>query len=523
MNRASERPLTNPVFRALWIATLVSNTGTWMHDVGAGWLMTSLSTDPLMVALVQAATTLPLFVLALPAGALADILDRRKLLIGAHVFGLAATLLLATATPLGLTSAWGLLCLTAMISVGAALSAPAFQAIVSELVGGPALQKAVTLNSLSVNIARAVGPALGGVIIAAAGSSAVFALNAVSMLGVIVVLARWRRPAPDRHLPPEHFIAAMRAGLRYALQAREFQAVLVRSAGFFLFASCLWALLPIIGRRELELGAAGYGGMLAFLGLGAIFGAVSLPQLRAQLSANGLAVTATLLLAIAMAGLSQASSFGTAAMVLFAGGTAWIIMIASLTGGAQASSPNWVKARAVALFIVVFQGSMTAGAILWGALASHIGVAHTLLWAAAALTAATLKLAWRHPLHDLARLDLSPSLHWPVPLIVQDVAEDRGPVLVTIEYRVDPERVDEFSRAMQGVRRIRLRDGAIQWGLYEDASASGVLVEAFTVQSWTDHLRQHDRVTNADRVQQDSLRDLMSNSSTPIVRHLIAR
>lgn len=517
------RPLSSPVFRALWIATIVSNIGTWMHDVGAGWLMTSLSANPLMVALVQAATTLPMFALALPAGALADIVDRRRLLIGAQLFGLFGTALLALATFAGITTAPLLLALTAAIAIGAALSAPTFQAIVPELVPAPALQQAVALNSLGVNIARAIGPALGGVIIAAAGTGAVFALNAVSVLGVIAVIARWRRDTPQRHLPAEHFVGAMRAGVRYALRSPELKTVLVRSVGFFLFASALWALLPIVARRDLGLGPAGYGGLLTFMGLGAIAGAMLMPRLRGRLGANRTTVAASLLLAASMVGLSESHSFVAAAASLAAGGFAWIAMMASLNGGAQASSPGWVKARALAIYLLVFQGSMTVGSTLWGSVASAVGVPATLLLAAALLAGATLLLAWLRPLDGMAKLDLAPSLHWPAPVVDYEIEHDRGPVLVTIEYRVDPARVPAFFDAMQGMRRIRRRDGAIHWGLYEDVAAPGLVIETFTVESWLEHLRQHDRVTNADRVQQDALRTFQQDEAPPVVRHMVAR
>ena len=517
------RPLASPVFRALWIATVVSNIGTWMHDVGAGWLMTSLSPDPLMVALVQAATTFPMFVLALPAGALADIADRRKLLIAAQLFGLGGAAILSGLTLAGLTDASILLAFTAAIAIGAALSAPAFQAIVPELVPGPALQQAVALNSLGVNIARAIGPALGGVIIAASGPGAVFAANALSILGILAVLARWRRDAPDRHLPAEHMVGAMRAGLRYALRAPELKVVLIRSVGFFLFASGLWALLPVIARRDLELGPLGYGGLLTFMGLGAIGGAMLMPKLRGRIGANALTLAASILLAIAMAGLSQTAQFVTAAAALFVAGLAWIAMMASLNGGAQATSPGWVKARALAIYLLVFQGSMAAGSTLWGSVASRIGVPSTLLVAAGLLVAASLILAWRFPLGRASALDLAPSSHWPAPLVDGAVEHDSGPVLVTIEYRVDPGKLRDFFSAMQEMRRIRRRDGAIHWGVYEDTAVPGLVVETFTVESWLEHLRQHDRVTNADRVQQEALAAYLTGDGPPVVRHFVTR
>lgn len=523
MSAPVEKPLANPVFRAVWVATVVSNIGTWMHDVGAGWLMTSLSPDPLMVALVQAAMTLPIFALALPAGALADIVDRRKLIIGAQLFGLVATVVLSLTTLGGITTPWVLLSLTAAIAVGAALSAPAFQAIVPELVPGEALQQAVALNSLGVNIARAIGPALGGVVIAAAGTGAVFALNAVSMLGVITVILRWRREVPQRHLPAEHFLGAMRAGVRYALRSPELRIVLVRSIGFFLFASGLWALLPVVARRDLALGPAGYGGLLTSMGLGAVAGAVLMSRLRRRLGANRVTVAASLLFAAAMVGLSLSRDFVTAAAALAAGGCAWIAMMASLNGGAQASSPGWVKARALAIYLLVFQGSMTAGSTLWGTIASQVGVPTTLIIAAAILAGATLVLAWRFPLDSMAGLDLAPSLHWSPPLVEGEVEQDRGPVLITIEYRVHPARLPDFVTAMRDMRRIRKRDGAIHWGLYEDTATAGLFLETFTVESWLEHLRQHDRVTNSDREQQNAVGAFQRDGTPPVVRHLIAR
>ncbi|MDR7103022.1 MFS transporter [Croceicoccus sp. BE223] len=516
-------PLASPLFRALWIATIVSNVGTWMHDVGAGWLMTSLSPDPLMVALVQGATTFPMFVLALPAGALADIVDRRRLLIGAQLFGLLGAAGLAAMTLADLTTAPVLLAFTALIAVGAAFSAPAFQAIVPELVPPEALQRAVALNSLGVNIARAIGPALGGAIIAAAGPAAVFAVNALSVLGVVTVLWRWRRAASDRRLPAEHMIGAMRAGLRYAAQSAELKVVLIRAIGFFVFASGLWALLPIIARSDLGLGPAGYGGLLAFMGLGAVCGAVVLPKLRGHLASNSIMLSASILLAAAMAGLSLAPGFPAASAALFFAGVAWIAMMASLNGGAQATSPRWVKARALAAYLLVFQGSMAAGSALWGSLASRIGVGSTLLAAAAMLALAGLALTWRFPLDDAAMPDLSPSAHWPTPIVDGTIEDDSGPVLVTIEYRIDPARVSAFFAEMQKMRRIRRRDGAIHWGVYEDTASPGTVIETFTVESWLEHLRQHDRVTNADRVHQDAVKAFQEGETPPVVRHFMMR
>ena len=514
-------PLASPLFRALWIATIVSNVGTWMHDVGAGWLMTSLSPDPLMVALVQSATTLPMFLLALPAGALADIVDRRKLLIGAQVLGLVSAALLAVATLSGLTTPAVLLGFTLAIATAAALSAPAFQAMVSELVPAASLPQAIALNSLGVNISRAIGPALGGAIIALAGPPAVFALNAVSVVGVLAVLFRWRREPKSSVLPSEHFLGAIRAGARYAARSPELQVVLVRSLGFFLFSSALWALLPIVGRRELNLTAGAYGGLLTCMGLGAVLGAVILPRLRQRLTANRVTVGASLVFAAAMAALAAAPDFLAAAAAMALAGLAWIAMLSSLNGAAQLSASAWVKARALAVSLVVFQGAMTAGASAWGALATFAGTQAALLIAAAGLVLVLPLLALRFPM-PATQLDLAPSSHWPAPAVEGEVQPDRGPVLITVEYQVSPENTAAFAAAMQPMRRIRRRDGAVAWGLYEDAARPGVMLETFVVESWLEHLRQHERVTHADQAFQDAARAFHTGSEPPRVRHLIA-
>jgi MFS family permease/quinol monooxygenase YgiN len=513
-------PLSLPLFRALWIATIVSNIGTWMHDVGAGWLMTTLSDDPLMVALVQAATTLPMFLFALPGGALADIVDRRRLLMGAQLWVATVASVLALLTYAGLTGPYILLALTFAMASGGALSAPAFQSIVPELVPRALLPDAVALNSLGVNIARAVGPAVGGLIIALAGPPAVFALNAVSVFGVLTVLLLWRRKPAASTLPAEHFFGALRAGVRYARQSPDLQTVLIRCLGFFPFASGLWALLPLIARHELGLGPQAYGGLLACMGGGAVIGALVLPWLRRKVTANRLTIIATLAFATATVLLGQAGSFVAAASVMALAGFAWITMLSTLNVAAQLAVPSWVKARALALYLVVFQGSMAAGATVWGTLAGQTGVPVTLLMAATGLVAGLLPARhWK--IGAEAARDLAPSSHWPTPLVSAEPAPDRGPVMIQIEYRIDPARSAEFAAAMQQLRRIRRRDGAISWALYEDAAEPGLMIESFVVESWLEHLRQHDRVTQSDCIDQAVIRSFTMPENPPVVRHMM--
>jgi MFS family permease len=513
-------PLKFPVFRALWIATIVSNIGTWMHDVGAGWLMTSLTTSPLFVALVQAATTLPIFLLALPAGALADIFDRRKMLLGAQTLGMIAASLLALVTQQGRVTPELLLAATFLLGTSAALSAPVFQAIVPELVDERTLPDAVALNSLGVNISRAIGPALGGAIVALAGTPAVFVLNALSVVAVLAVLFAWKRPVVERALPPEHFLGAMKAGYRYARHSPAVRLVLIRAIGFFLFGSALWAMLPLIARRGLGLDAAGYGMLLGCMGVGAIAGAILLKRLRQRIQANGISIGATAVFAAATLLLALVSNGWAAGALMLAAGLAWISMVTSLNVAAQLAAPGWVKARALAVYLLVMQGGMSGGSILWGAIASTASVATALIIAATG-QAAALVLAWRWGLPADAANDLAPSNHWADPVVSVPPASDRGPVLIEIEYRVEPARGSEFLSALKRFRAERYRDGAVRWDVWQDIADPSRIIESFVVESWLEHQRQHARVTHADQIDQHTLHTFHIGEGPPMVRHLI--
>ena len=514
-------PLATPLFRALWIATIISNIGTWMNDVGSSWLMTSLSPSPLWVAMVQAATTLPMFLIALPAGALADVVDRRKLLLASQLFILVGAAALALSTHLGFTTPLVLLALTATMGVGAALSAPAFQAIVPELVEKPALPDAVALNSLGINIARAIGPALGGIIVALAGPAAVYALNAVSIVAVLGVLFMWRRQAAHSVLPPEHFFGALRTGYRYARHAPALQLVLVRSVAFFLFSSALWALLPLIGRQVLGLDAAGYGALLGCMGLGAIAGALLLSRLRGRISANRLSIGASLVFAVVTLALAHTRSAWLAGAVMVFAGLAWIATLSTLNVAAQMAVPAWVKARALAIYLLVFQGAMTAGSLIWGGLAAKTDIATALTVAAIGLVVAT-SVGLRFRLPATNALNLTPSGHWAAPDVADVAAGERGPVMILVEYRVDPAKVPDFARVLRAFSAVRLRDGAMNWRVFEDAAEPGLVVESFLVASWLEHLRQHERITHDDRLTQAELQRYHLEDTPPRVRHLLA-
>lgn len=514
-------PLRNPVYRMLWLASLVSNIGSWMHEVGAGWLMTSLAPTPLMVALVQAATTAPVFLLALPAGALADIIDRRRYLIVTQIWMMTTATLLGGLTLAGLTTAPLLLLFTFALGMGTAMMMPAWGAVTPELVPRAELHAAISLNTIGMNIARTIGPALAGLIIAAAGPGAVFVLNALSFLAVIFALKSWRRAPRQSELPAERLFGAVRAGLRYARHSLELRAVLCRGAGFFVFASASWALLPLIVRQELNSGPGTYGLFLACMGIGAIAGALLLPQLHGRLSRDHLVAGATLLYALAMLALAHSGQVYAAALAMLLTGLAWISVVSSLMTATQTALPGWVRARGLALFWVVFMGGMAAGSALWGQIASWFGIPAALTLAAlGAVIGMTATWRFRIGLHDIA--DLSPSLHWPTPTTADTLDMDRGPVMVTVEYRIDPARIGEFNRIMRQMRRARRRDGAFMWELFSDIEDPGRQVECFMVESWIEHLRQHERVTFADRDISNLARTFHLGTESPKVTHLVA-
>jgi MFS family permease/quinol monooxygenase YgiN len=514
-------PLAEPIFRALWIATVASNIGTWMEDVGESWLMVSLTTSPILVALVETAGSLPIVLLAVPAGAFADVVDRRRLLLITQSWMLVSAAALGVFTLAGIVTPWLLLLLTFTLGLGTAMNAPAFQAILPEIVPRREIPAAVTLVSVAVNVSRAVGPALGGLLVAAAGSGPVFLLNALSFLGVIFVIYRWQ-PAPTRStMPREQIFGAMRAGLRYVRHAPELRATLVRTAAFIGCASALWALLPLQTRHALGLGSFGYGMLLGCIGAGAVTGAAFLSKVREKVSNNLLVVGATVLFAIVTAVLAHVHVPMIAGVAMFLGGIAWITVMSSFNTAAQAASPAWARARTLSTYTLVFMGGMAFGSAAWGTVAAHFGVTSALTCAALGLIIG-LAASLRYRLIDGGDLNLAPSTLWPEPVVVVQPEPEQGPVLVQIEYRIDPNRAQEFRRAMRDMRRLRRRDGAFQWGLFRDPAEPDRFIERFLVETWAEHLRQHGRSTESDREIQKRIRAFHIGVDEPAVTHLIA-
>jgi MFS family permease len=517
---AAWNPFRSRVFAVIWGATVAANIGTWMYTAAAGWLMTSLSSDPLIVSLVQVANSLPMFLFALPAGALADIVDKRMLLLVVEIATTIVSFIFAGLVWFGLVNPANLLFFVFLIGIGAALSAPPWQAIVPSLVPKDDLPAAVAANSIGVNVSRAIGPALGGVLINILGIASPFVINGVSNVGTIAALVWWRPPPSGGHLPPERFISAMRAGVRYAANDPALRATLIRAAAFFFFASTYWALLPLVARNQLHGGPELYGGLLGAIGVGAICAIFVLGPLRTKLGPNRVVAIGTIGTAAALVlfGLARNPAVAVAASLL--AGICWLVSLATLNVSAQFSIPNWVRGRGLAIYVTAFFGSMTAGSVVWGQVAGMVGLPMTHFIAAAGALLA-IALSWRWKLQAGSGADLAPSMHWPAPAISDDVEADHGPVAVTVEYVVLEADREAFLVAVAKLGRERRRDGAFDWEILEDAAQPGRFIEAFWLETWLEHLYQHERVTNADRVVQAQV-DAFHHDGIPNVTHFVS-
>jgi MFS family permease len=513
-------PLRHRLFAVIWAATVLGNIGTFMRDVTSTWLVLDLSSSPAAVAMIQVAGSLPFFLVAIPAGVLSDILDRRRFLIGTQVGLAIVSTVLASLAWTGTVSVASIVTLTFLGGVGTALAAPTWQAVVPELVPQTDIKGAVALSSLGINIARAIGPALGGFLLAALGTASVYGTAGFSCAVVIAALLWWRRdPDLDEGLH-EHFGGALRAGLRHARANRELHRVLWRAAVFFAFASAVWALLPIVARQDIGGGPGFYGLMLGGIGAGAIAGALLLPSLRARLGQDRLVLAASLVTSMATVLLTMTDWEVLGIAAAFVLGTAWITMLTTLNSIAQGILPNWVRGRGLAIYLTVFNGAMAAGSLGWGLMAQTIGTDAALLVAGAGL-ALVAGLTYGAALPS-GEADLTPSLHWPEPALAEPVAYDRGPVLITVTYRIRQPDRPAFLAMLDRLSEERRRDGAYAWGVSEDAVDPERVVEWFFVESWAEHLRQHRRVSQADTAIQLEANRFHQGSQEPTVQHLLA-
>lgn len=476
--------------------------------------MTDLSASPLMVSLVQAAASLPIVMFALAAGAFTDIVDRRRYLIMTHIWMALATAALAFLAATGQLDAWSLLILTFALGSGTAMAMPALSAATAELVPGYLLPQAVALGSLSMNLSRSIGPAIGGLLLAQLGAWAAYSLNMISFIGMVVMLWYWKREPDEHTLPPERFFQALRTGLRYVRMASPFRAVLIRATAFIVFATSTWALLPLIARYELTGGPGTYGLLLTFVGMGAVIAAVLLPRIRAQLARDRLVFIATMVYALTTVGLATIRSEAFLYAVMAICGAAWLSVLSSLQVAAQISVPAWVRGRALSLYLMIFSAGMTLGSLLWGWLAAQASIPAALLASAAGAVLAALAVRG-FSLGAREAPDLAPSYHWPHPPFAEEPDKDRGPVLVTIEYEIALNQQEAFLDAIQSLGIMRRRDGAFAWGIFEDVAKPGHYIEIFQVDSWLDHLRQHARVTREDQHIQETIHRFTSAAQRP--------
>jgi MFS family permease len=514
-------PFRHKTFAVIWTATVVSNVGWWMYTAASGWLMISLNSAPLVVSLVQVANSLPMFLFAIPAGALTDIVDKRKFLIAGEISIAVIATVFAALVWLHLVTPTSLLVFAFLVAAGDALTSPAYQAIVPLLVPKSDLPRAVVANSAGVNVSRAVGPALGGALLGAFGIAAPFWINAVSNFGSIGALVWWREPERSgARLPPEHLLSAIRAGFRYARYNASLIATLIRAAGFLVFASAYWALLPLVVRNQIGGGPMLYGIVLGAIGASAVGGAFLLPWLNDRLGPDRVAAAGTVGTAAATALFGLAHDDVTALAAGLLAGVSWMTMLSVLTISAQYALPEWVRGRGLAIYVTVMFGALSLGSAIWGQAAALLGLGPALLIAAAGCAAAIPRL-WRWKLQTAKELDLSPSVHWPLPVMTGDFDADRGPVMVMVTYEIDPGNREQFLEALEQVGRERRRDGAYEWRVFEDPNKQGCFVETFLSDSWLDHLRQHERVTKSDRAQEDAARRFQVGEG-PVTTHFIA-
>jgi MFS family permease len=504
----------------MWLAQFVSNIGSWMQTVGAQWLMLSLTTAAAPVALIQTASSLPTLLLAVPAGALGDLLDRRRFLIVAQFFMALVAGALGALAVAGVLTPVALLALLFALGAGQALTSPTWQTLQPELVKPAERPQAIALGSVNQNLARAVGPAIGGALVAATSVGTVFTINAISFFAVIAVLLRWReRKRPTGPLPPEQIRQAVRAGGRYVLASPVLRVILLRAGAFVFFASSIWALLPLTASHALHLGSGGYGLLLGCVGVGAVAGAALLPSLRRRLTPGqmlGIGSVTVAALALVLAYVHVIALVGIALVI---GGTAWILALSTLNSIYQASLPGWAKARGMGYYLIVFQGGNAIGSAVLGIAAGQIGLSDTLLVAAVGLALGPL-LGLRAPFKAIAPEELLPAGDWPTPMIVDD-RPPGGPVMVSVEYRPRAELRDQFLTALYDVRFSRRRTGASSWQVWRDSNDPGRFLEEFVVSSWEEHLRQHERVSERDSDRLKRIEAMSEPEHPPQVTHWV--
>lgn len=519
---SSLAPFQSKTYRSLWAATLASNLGGLVQSVGAGWMMTTISQSDDMVALVQASTALPVMIFSMAAGALADNFDRRRIMLTAQLLLLVISFVLAAFSYLNMLTPWMLLGFTFLIGCGTALHNPSWQASVGDIVPRSDLPAAVTLNSMSFNIMRSIGPAFGGFIVATAGAAFAFLLNAFSYLPLIIALSRWKRTRERSTLPRETLGPAMVAGLRYVLMSPNLLKVMLRGFLFGLSAVVVLALLPLVARDIVHGTALTYGMMLGFFGLGAILGALSSARLREMLGNEWLVRASFVVFALSCVCLAWSTQIWLSCLILLPAGMAWVQALSLFNVSVQMSTPRWVVGRALALYQTATFGGMAVGSWLWGALAELYSVPTAFYTAAIVLVlGAAIGFVLRQP--DFESLNLDPLNQFSEPELQLDIRARSGPIMVMVDYKIAQEDVAEFLATMTMRRRIRIRDGARQWVLLRDLENPQTWTESYHVPTWVEYVRHNQRRTQADAEITEKLRALHRGDKPPIVHRMIER
>ncbi len=493
-----------------------------MHDVSAAWLMTSLAPDPILVAMVQTAMTLPLFLLAIPAGALADIIDRRKCLLFALCWMMGTASLLGVLTLTGYMTPTILLVLTLSMGAGASLSIPTFAAVLPDLVPRRELLAAISLNGIAANATRAIGPAIAGVILVWSGPSTVFLINAATFMGMLIVLYRWQSEPRREALPSERFLGAVRVGIRFARQSPELQKVIMCGVLFFVAACCVLALLPLFTRQVLGGGPETLGILLSFFGAGAVGAAFMTQHLATIMPRQRLVFLGYIAFAIALLAIASLRSMYLLMPAMLLAGAAWLTVLASLQVASQMALPAWVRARGLAVFLTTMMGSMAGGSASWGWIARQSSISTSMYIAAGVLCLGAL-IVGKLSISDHEDADLSPIESWPDPGIVIPAEGDRGPVMVTIQYLITDDKRSEFLGLMRQIKRMRLRNGAASWSLFRDAAQPEKYTEFVLIESWLEYLRHRRRVTIDDRTLIRKVRTFHNGELPPVVNRSVAQ
>jgi MFS family permease len=513
-------PLRRAGFRAAWTALAGSQLVIWMNTVGAVTVIASLSDSPTLIALVQTANSVPAVLLALVMGSMADIVDRRRFAIASQSWMLLSVAALATLTLTDAITPGLALAFTFALGAGMATTFVIYQALTQDFVPRSELMSAVALNGVAINLARALGPALAGLVIAAASAGALFALEAALLVAIVALVALRVRPAGPVRASGERFAPAVRAGMRFVRFSPPVRTVLFRGALFSVSASALWALLPIVALGRLGLSDSSFGLLMGCVGCGAILGATMLPRLRRRFTFDRMIALASLGLAGGLVALAYVPWAELVAVTLLLTGACWLMVLSSLNTSAQRVAPGWVRARTLAAFQLVMQGGLAIGSLTWGLVTGAADVETALTIAAAGLVVG-VALSRRWPLGETEHSDLTPAGAWSDPHVDIEPQPDDGPVLVTVEYEIDPADAERFVPAMEALGRVRRRDGGYRWGVYADLEEPGRYLETFVVDSWSEHLRQHDRLTVADLELTDLVGTFHRGDAPPQVRHLL--